>query len=357
MTLDNFQKYKDLDTGQVAESIELLANQIKQVVKDAKSIKIPKNYKKISQVVVAGMGGSNIGVEIIKSAFSDRIKVPISILAGYDVPANVNQNTLYILSSYSGSTEEPLSTYNEARKRKAKILAITAHGEKNKLENLMAKDNIPGLIFDASDNPSGQPRLGLGFAIFGMALLMSKAGLFTLSNDEIKDIVSMLEKNNQKLQIQANSNINQAKQIAKEIYGKQAILIGAEFTQGNIKAMRNQICESSKNFASFLNLPDLNHFAMEGLRFPKNNSKSLAFVFFDSSLYHERIQKRSKLTQIVVKKNNIKVVKHTLKANTKAKQAFELLQLGTWISYYLGILNQIDPVKIPWVDWFKEQLK
>ena len=80
-------------------------------------------------------------------------------------------------------------------------------------------------------------------------------------------------------------------------------------------------------------------------------------MFFDSKLYSPRLQKRAQLTKRVVAKNKIPVFSFSLKGETKVAQAFELLQLGSWISFYLGMLNDVDPVKIPWVDWFKKQLK
>jgi len=96
---------------------------------------------------------------------------------------------------------------------------------------------------------------------------------------------------------------------------------------------------------------------MEGLQFPKANSKNLKFIFFNSSLYHPRVQKRIELTKQIIKKNRIKYIDHELKGRNKITQGFELLQLGAWASFYLGILNRVDPSKIPYVDWFKKQLK
>lgn len=356
MNLDNITDIKKLDNSLVAESIEALPRQIKQVLSEAHKIKIPASYKKITQIVVAGMGGSNLGAEIIRSVFADQIKVPITIMADYAVPASVNKDTLYVLSSYSGTTEEPLSTYTEAKKRKAKFIAITSHGEKNTLEKLMIKDNIPGYVFEHKQNPSNQPRLGLGYAIFGMLILLSKAGVFKITDKEIKQVIAKLEKWNKNLNTANKLNRNIAKKTATKLIGKEPILVGSEFMHGNLHALRNQFCETSKNFASYLILPDLNHFAMEGLAHPLSNKKDFVFLFFDSELNHARIQKRSQLTKQVVKKNKIQVLDFQLQGETKLEQAFELLQFGTWITYYLGLLNEVKPGQVPFVDWFKAQL-
>jgi len=356
MNLDNLNQYKKLDTGQVAKSISLLPDQVRQVLHEARLIKIPREYSKVTQVVVNGMGGSNLGAGIVKSVFADQIKVPLSITPGYRVPAHVNKNTLYVISSYSGTTEEPLSVYREVKKRGAKIVAITSCAKK-KLEKLMIKEDIPGYIFRPEYNPSNQPRLGLGYGIFGMAVLLAKAGLFKIKVKQVEDMIASLEIWDRGLRPVIKTKNNIAKQIAKKLHNQLPVLVGAEFLAGNLHSLRNQLCENSKKFASYLTLPELNHYAMEGLAYPASNKRTLIFLFFDSKFYHPRIQKRSYLTKKVVKKNNIRVIEHKLKGRTKLMQAFEMLQLGTWVSYYSGALNNIDSVKIPWVDWFKKQLK
>ncbi|MFH1745060.1 MAG: SIS domain-containing protein [bacterium] len=355
--LDNIEKIKKLDKELVvAKSIESLPAQIKHVQEEIDSIVIPEDYKNITHVVVNGMGGSNLGARLIQAALEDKLKIPLEICPGYSVPNHVDDKTLYIISSYSGTTEEPISVFSEVEKRGAKILTITSDSE-NKLAKIMDEHNIPGYRFLPKENPSNQPRLGVGYGVFGIMSMLAKAGVFKLGNDEMNVILNKMKAWGEQLGLEIKTKNNIAKQLAQSIHGREAIYVGAEFLSGNLHVIRNQTCESSKNFASYLTLPELNHYTMEGLSNPKNNQKNLIFVFFNSALYNPRIQKRSKLTQQVAEKNKIKTVSHELRGETKLEQAFELLQLGGWITYYLGILNKVDPIKIPWVDWFKEQLK
>ena len=356
MNLDNLQQFKKLDPAQVGESIELLPEQIKQVLDEAYLIKIPKEYKNVNRIVINGMGGSNLGARIIKYAFMDTLKIPLIIEPGYEVPNYVNKNTLYLLSSYSGTTEEVLSVYSEVKKRGAKILAITEDSPKSKLQELMHKDNIPGYIFKPEKNICGQPRMGLGYSIFGTLILIAKSGHLKINKKEMEKLVTDMEIRGKKLKPEEKTNLNDAKKIALAMQNKIPILVGAEFVSGNLHALRNQINESAKSFTAYLVLSELNHYAMEGLAHPISNKKNLIFLFFDSSLYKPRIQKRSDLTKKVVKQNKIEIIDYKLKEKTKFGQALELLQLGSWISYYFGLLYKVDPVKIPYVDWFKKQL-
>lgn len=357
MILDSIKQINKLDTGKISESIQCFYKQIQQVLEELALIKIPYKCNNITQIVVNGMGGSNLGAGIVKSVFSDQIKVPISITPGYAVPRNVNKNTLYIISSYSGATEEPLSVYQEIKKRKAKIIGITSYNAKSKLAKLMKKENIPGYIFNPKHNPSNSPRFGLGYSIFSIIALLSKAGFLTIQLDKMRNIISFLEKQNNKLNLKIKLENNIAKKIAVKLHKKQPILVSAEFLIGNLRVLRNQLCETSKNFASYLILPDLNHYAMEGLANPKSNKKNLVFFFLDSTLYHARMQKRNALTKQVIENNNIQVIDYQLTGKTKLEQSLEALQLGSWIAFYLAILNNVNPLKVPTVDWFKNKLR
>lgn len=356
MPLDNPQTYAKLDKHYVADSMLELPLQIAQVLKEAKKIKVPKSYKNITQVVINGMGGSNLGTYLLKSAFADRLKVPVSLEPGYTVPASVNNKTLYIISSYSGTTEEPLSVYQEVKRRGAKIMAITEDSSKSKLLKIMERDNVPGYIFTPEFNPSEQPRLGTGYSIFGKIFMLKKAGVINFTNKEMEAVVEMLIMNGQKLEPEIATAKNPAKKLALRMQDKINVLVAAEHLRGNLQVAKNQINECSKAFAAWLEIPDMNHYAMEGLVHPAVNQKHLQFLFFDSELYLDRDRRRMQLTKQVVKKNKVAVLDHKLKQKKALLQNFELLQLMSWTSYYLGILYQVEPDKIPFVDWFKAQL-
>ncbi|MFH0840864.1 MAG: SIS domain-containing protein [bacterium] len=334
----------------VLDSIAMLPNQLLDGLKT--KLDMPKNYKNIDRVVISGMGGSNLAARIINSTLANDLKVPILINNSYEVPAYVDRNTLFIASSYSGNTEETISAYCEAKKNKAKIIVLTADN-KSKLAKLALKDKYPIIVFSTEFNPSQQPRFGLGYSLITMLMILQKAGVIKSKDREIRNAVKRMEIWNSKLT--PNKSNNQASKIASRIFSHNIMLITGEFLEGSAHTFRNQLNENSKNFACYLTLPELNHYAMEGLAKPKDTN--LICLCFESSLYSPNVQKRMKLTNKVINKNKIKVVKETLRGKNKLEQALEMLQLGAWVTYYLAELNKVDPIKIPWVDWFKKELK
>jgi len=337
------------------ESLKLLSEQITDSQKLSSGFKLPKNYQKINKIVVSGMGGSNLGGRILSAVFDQELKLPILINADYEVPRWVDSQTLFVVSSYSGSTEETVHAYAEAKKKKAKIVVLTGAEGKNPLIALATKDKLPCLSFTPAFNPSAQPRLAIGYAVTLLAVILNEAKAIKLSAKELTLAASKLKTYGAKLIPEKSDNI--ASKLADKLFGKNIVIISGGFLAGNAHTLRNQFNENSKNFACYLTLPELNHYALEGLSFPKSNTENLSCLFFESSLYSPRVAKRLELTQKVMGKNKIKTLSARLKGATKLEQSFEMLQLGSWITYYLAEKNKVNPLAIPWVDWFKKELK
>jgi glucose/mannose-6-phosphate isomerase len=352
--LDNLPKIAELDKSNLGSSVSELHLQIKQTWSDLSKLKLDKKYKNVKNIVINGMGGSAIGGHIIKSLYKNEMKIPFDVTSSYSLPENINKDSLVILSSYSGNTEEPLFSAKLALERKAKILGIASGG---KLEKLCQKNNIPYFLINPKHNSCGQPRMGLGYSIIGQLGLLSKCGIIKISKQQIDTIVKLLEKLNKKWNVEILTKNNKAKKIAIDLYGKIIILVGSEFLSGNAHTFSNQLNEGSKTFANYFILPEVNHHLMEGLSHPKMNPEILKFLFLNSNLYHPRNQQRYQIMKKVVTKNKIPFIEYSSLSKTKLEQSFEVLLLGCYVNFYLAMLNNIDPTLIPWVDYFKKELK
>ena len=351
--LDDKKQIQKLDSGKVLESINLLDKQIEQAEKETQRLEIPENYKQCNSIVVCGMGGSTLGTHVIKALFSDKLGTPIKIINNYQLPNFVDDHTLCILSSYSGNTEEVLKIAEEAKNKQLKIIGITTGG---KLADFLKNHNFPAYIFDPKYNTSNQPRMGLGYSIMGQLGILARAGFLNLEKQEIEKIISAVRETTKKYGLEIETKNNLAKQLAKNIQEKIPIIVGSEFLEGNLHILANQINENAKNFSSYFLLPELDHHLLEGLAHPKGN-KNLHFLFIKSSLYNERVKSRYYITEEVLSKNKISYSEFAPRFQTKLAQSFEILVLGSFISFYLAMLNNEDPSKIPWVNYLKNKLK
>ena len=329
----------------VKKSMNLFTEQIKDSFEKSLGIILPNEYQQVKNIVACGMGGSRFPHYIVKELFKEEISVPYLINDDYNLPGFVDDNTLVILSSYSGTTEEILAVGKKAYEKKAKIIGISDGGElKEFLENIKA----PGYFFDPVYNPSGQPRIGFGYLIGGIMGILSNLKVLNLHKDSIITAI-----NNVKIpEIE-----KEAEQIAKKIFNKYPYYIVSEFLTGVGNAIANQTNETAKSISSFRVIPELNHHLMEGLKNPNELKRISIFIFFFSKLFSSSIQKRFIITKEIVEKNNIETLWYELKGQNKVEQVFELMTFGNFLTMYLSLLYGEDPSIVPYVDYFKKKLK
>lgn len=350
--LDDRTAVVQLDKSNMLGSIEALADQVRQAWDDVNKLTFTATAE-IHHVVVAGMGGSALGADVAKHAFKDVLTAPLDVVNSYHLPAYVNEHTLVILSSYSGSTEEVLSCAQEAKAKKAQVMAIAAG---SKLADLAKTENYPIYIINPEFNPSNQPRMAIGYAITGLLGMLAKAGVCTLTQNEIDEVINTIIRTNDSCNIAVPQDKNQAKLLAFTALDRRPILIASDFLTGAIHTAANQFNENAKVFADYKIVPELNHHLMEGLRFPNSNTNTHVFVLVFSQLYESAIQKRISLTQQVIEQNHIETIELHLTAESKLTQVFELITILAYATFYLSMLENIDPSPIPFVDWFKEEL-
>ena len=337
----------------ILQSIKLFPSQVNQAWGDIDALSLPENFSDIQNVIVAGMGGSALGARAVDSLIVDRVRVPLEVFTEYKLPNYANEKTLVVISSYSGSTEETISCIYDAINRNCKIFGITTGG---KLSEILTGENLPRYIFEPKNNPSKQPRMAVGYPLGALLALFSKINLITLSREDLDGAISKMQEVISDCDENSSLPDNLAKSYAKKIYGKIPVLVASEHLVGTAHSIKNMLNESAKTFSILFDLPELNHHLMEGLRYPLENKKILYFIFFNSNLYSENVKKRYPLTSEVVGKNGIEYSLYSPFADTKISQVFSTYVFGEFLVYYLSRQYSVDPLEIPWVDYFKAQL-
>lgn len=354
MNLDDKQKILAINPENTSEAILKIPDQITQTLDDLKDLKFPKSYHKVNKVLVSAMGGSKLGGLVAESLFRDELTVPLMCVGDYDIPHWVDETTLFYASSYSGNTEETLTALGQAMKKGAQIVTFTTGG---KLAVVTKEYNLPSYIADTTETiGDNAPRYSLGHQIVAVLMILEKLELLKFNNAKLHDVVKLMKQESKKYDLPVPESKNLAKKIARQFQDKIVNLVSCEHMMGNIHVMRNQFTESGKQFAAYIDIPEMNHFQMEGLPNPKHNQKNLLYFFVESELFHVRNQKRIAITKKVLEKNGIKYVSYKLQGKDKIQQSFELLNLGSFVTYYLGLLNGDDPAPNPWVDYFKKEL-
>lgn len=353
--LDDTSHIKKIDSSQVLSSLMTLHLQCEQAWQEGYNVDYPEVFQQAENIVICGMGGSSYGTRMIKSLYdgAKTAKVPISLCNNYHLPGYVNERSLVILSSYSGTTEETLQCGKEALAKKAMISGITSGGS---LAEFLKSNHFPSYIFNPLHNPSQQPRVGVGYMVLGLIGMLSKMSFLTASAKEAEKLVLFLSQKSILYSAKRESTVNPAKNLALKLQNKVPIIVVADFLEGSGYAVQNPFHETAKQFGVYFSIPELNHHLLEGLTYPKEIKKFLHFIFINSEIYEEKIQKRIMLTREIVKKNSISVSDINLSGNSPLIQAMELVQAGAFISFYLAILHEVDPAQIPYVEYFKKKL-
>lgn len=347
--LDSLTEIAQLDRENMLGSIGLLGEQLDHAWEATRTIEI-KPRTPLRQLIIAGMGGSALGADVISSLYPDRLRVPLLTVRDYHLPAWVDASTLVILSSYSGSTEEVLSCAQDAQRLGATVAVITAGG---KLAELAQEKKWPLYQLEPQFNPCNQPRQAIGYSVMGLLGLIERAALLSFEASELTSVKEQLQLMNRENGPQVASTENKAKQLAFHLFEKQAVLIGPDFLQGALHVASNQLNENAKTFASYFVVPELNHHLLEALRFPASLSYTQAHLFFHSTLAEARNQKRMRLSETLFAEQELETYPLELGGETKLAQTFELIALMSYCSVYQAILHQLDPSPIPQVDLFK----
>lgn len=349
--LDSREKIKAIDSHNLLGSVEALSDQILDALEQTQSIVIPDSYKLAKNVVVSGMGGSALGSHVIKTVFKSELKVPFEVVSHYDLPAYANSDTLVLLSSYSGTTEETLSAALQAKTLGTKVMVIAAGG---KLAELAKENNWPIYLINPKFNPCNQPRMSIGYGIASQLALFAKAGIISDQSAGLTQIASKLK--TMLPSLSPESDTSPAKTLAFAAYDKHLVLVGAAHLTGAAHVVNNQLNENAKVLTSEWHLPEFNHHYLEALSFPKLAKDTTMFILFNSALYSPRLQKRVLITKDLLEQKGYETHAILATSETKLEQVFEMIQIGEFLAAYLPILYGIDPSPIPNVDWFKSEM-
>lgn len=351
--LDDIEAIKKLDPSGVLTSTGLFADQCLQAWSESQKTVFPDEYKAVKNIVVCGMGGSRFTPKTIASLYRKHITVPYEICEDYTVPGYVNKDTLVILSSYSGSTEEVLAAGNDALKKGAKIAGICMGG---KIGEFLKQNIAPAYIFLPKYNPCGQPRIGGGYLLMGHLGFLKTLGFVTIEDKEVTEAIEFARTIAKKLTVDVKTSENQAKQLAAFLKDKHPFIVTAEFLKGFGNGFANQINETAKMISDYRYLSELNHHLLEGLLHPETLHQNAVFVFFNSHCYSDPIKKRLPITKDVVDKQHVLTQVIDLTGPNKISQVLEAFTLSGFTTFYMAMLYDADPVAIPWVDYFKAEL-
>jgi glucose/mannose-6-phosphate isomerase len=319
--------------------IELFPEQLQEALAIAeKAVLTPKNN--IRNVIVTGLGGSGIGGTILSELVSSSCPIPVLVNKDYFLPAYVSKETLVIISSYSGNTEETLEAMRDAVEKDAEIICITSGG---KVEE-MAKKHQLDVIKIPGGNP---PRSCLGYSLVQLIKIFVHCSFIEVEYlNDVKKSFALLKKEQDGIKTEAMA-------IAQKLHKKIPVIYSLGSCEGVSVRFRQQINENSKMLCWHHVFPEMNHNELVGWT---TRNEDIAVITFRTSFDYNRTQKRYEVCKPLFEKYASGVTDVFAKGESKLEQFLYLVNLGDWISLYLAELKNIDPVEVNIIDKLKKEL-
>jgi len=351
--LDNIDSrlLEKFDPAGMGKIIAGFPSQCRQAVEIARKadVKLPRTAYR--NIVICGMGGSAIAGDILASCLADVIPSAIFVQRNYGLPGWVGTDDLVVASSYSGETEETLADFEEALKRKSTVAAITSGG---KLKERCLSLGLPFITI-----PGGLPPRGaLGYSFFALFGLFISSGLISTQEEGLNETLAILGKLSGDYSADKPGPENKAKQIATDIYGYLPVVCASSDLLAPVaRRWANQLNENAKILSYWAVMPELCHNEIVGWeKLPDIRSKAKIFLLQDSG-DHPRNSLRFDVLQDIINTEAAGIIKIKSQGITKLARMFSLLYLADFISYYLALLNEVDPMPVKRIDRLKSVLK
>ncbi|MBN1863221.1 MAG: bifunctional phosphoglucose/phosphomannose isomerase [Dehalococcoidales bacterium] len=347
--LDDPQVFKRYDPEGMLSHLHHLPQLCRQVWQMTLDFELPPDYGDIDKVLVLGMGGSAIGGDLAASLARAEARLPIIVSRGYELPAFTDAKTLVIASSYSGNTEETMTSFERALKTEAKKLAITTGG---KLKAIAQEKGVPVFSFDYQ----APPRAALPFSLLPILCFLGRLGLISDKSAALAETVSVLEGLSSRIDETVAYSENPAKKLAGRLHNRLPVVYGAGITAEVARRWKTQINENSKAWAFHEVFPELNHNAVVGYQLPEKLAASIVVVMLRSALLTERIQLRYRVTAKLLERTGVGYQTVDGEGESPLSQMMSLVLFGDYVSYYLALLYQTDPSPVTAIDFLKQQL-
>ena len=350
--LDDSKKIEEVDKENLADLMAKLPEQMEKVWQEKEKIVIPTSYQQVKNVVIAGMGCDRITADVIKKSLEEISPLPIEVVGDYKAASYINGETLVVALSYSGQTPEVLSFIKKLLKSESrpKIFTIVGGGE---LEEIAKKEKIPFYKFSGI----GPSRVNIGYLLFALILLLEKVGLLGGGDKKFLSLIETIKNFNQQFITQKETKENLAKNLAYQIFDRTPIILGAEHLWPVAQRFKKLFNENAKNFAFAEEVPEFFHNSVVGIDYPTRLKDEIFYIFLESDLYSEKIRKALSIFRQSLKEKKINCDVISCSGKNKLEEAVKGIILGDWVTFYLAILNNIDPTPMEMIESIRRQLK
>lgn len=303
----------------------------------------------IANVCICAMGGSAVAADLIVSAFYDKLRRPVATHRGYYLPGWVGEDTLVVLVSYSGETEETLTAAMEAMDRGCLAVGISTGG---KLGDWYPERGVPVVRI-----PGGlQPRAALLSMMVPLLEILARCGVLPDMTAEIDDAIRVADAAVAAYGPQVPEADNPAKRIAMALDDHLPVIWGGEMTAAVALRWKAQINENTEVPAYWGVVPEVNHNEIVGFGGIGEAGARTALVMLRDPHQHRQVQRRFEVAAELLDPMVGAVLTVTAEGDTALGRMLDLVLLGDYVSLYMACLRGVDPTPIALIQALKDRL-
>ncbi len=348
--LDDLSIYATLDPQGMGDEIDALPSQLDTAWQLGMTFELPVLRQPLKNVLIAGMGGSAIGGELVAAYLMPKSRVPIFVHRDYGMPAWVDEGTLVVASSHSGNTEETSDAFDAALRQGAQVVVLCTGGE------LAQKAQAQGLPLWQFKH-KGQPRAAVGFS-FGLLLaLLTRLEIAPDPTAELEAALRTMREQQETLRREVPVVQNAAKRQAGQLLGRWVHVLAAGSLAPVARRWKTQINELAKAGASFEVLPEADHNTLAGIWQPQNLQPLGIHLFIQGRGEHPRNRLRLELTRQAFMLEGLNTDLYQAKGETLLENMWSAIHFGDYMAYYLAIAYGVDPTPVEMLENFKRSMK
>ena len=350
MNLDDLDYFKQLDTFNMLGEIDNLPDQLASAYRSGLQHDLP-DWKDLKQVVIAGMGGSAIGADLLATYCTSLSPIPVVVQRDYGLPLFARgAETLVICTSHSGNTEETLDAFEAARAAGCRTIVVSTGGE---LAKRARENDIPVWLFEHA----GQPRAAVGFS-FGLLLAMfQRLGLLPDQRDALDDALTFMKRSQERIKADIPAVKNPAKRYAGQLMGRWVTIVASDLLIPVARRWKGQLNEIAKAGANFEFLPEADHNTLAGTMHPQEVlNPHIMILFLRAPSDHPRNRLRSDLTRKAFMLEGMNTDHVDARGHTPLAHMWTMILFGDYVAYYLAMGYGVDPTPVQVLVEFKDAM-
>ena len=334
-----------LDQNDMFALLRLYPKEINKARNLGESFELKDKFDELNEIIVIGMGGSAIGGDLLRCYLKDLCGIPVLVTRSYTLPKFVDHKTLVFACSFSGQTEETLNAVRALEDTGARVVCITSGGE---LASIACERDYSLVIVPNSR----QPRTALCYLFLPMIVALDRLGLIpnqASAFDETEQVVAGLVR-------RCVTDDNLSKQLAHKLYQRMPLIYTSDTIEAVATRWKCQFSENSQILAYSNVLPEMNHNEIVGWDPSTVILDKIHVVLLRDRRELPRIKRRFEITKNISQKYTSALSEVYSEGTSLLARMFSLIVFGDFCSFYLAILNGVNPNAVKNIDFLKREL-